>query len=68
MQLQNKFINNIKIIGYKCFDNFEAGGFQKVNLIGGLNNVGKTAFIEACCLMASGDKPNTISDFPIGIK
>ena len=58
--MHNKLINNIEIINYKCFDNFEAGGFQKVNLIGGLNNVGKTAFIEACYLMVSGDKLNSL--------
>lgn len=54
----SNLIRDIKIEKYKCFDNLEADGFKKVNLIGGLNNVGKTAFIEACYLVASGNKLN----------
>ena len=44
------FIKNIEIKNFKCFENFEAKGFGRVNLIGGKNNVGKTAFMEACYL------------------
>lgn len=39
---------SITINNFKCFKDFEAGGFTDVNLIGGKNNVGKTAFMEAC--------------------
>jgi len=42
------FIKEIEIKNFKCFENFKAEGFGKVNLIGGKNNVGKTAFMEAC--------------------
>jgi len=42
------FIKEIEIKDYKCFKNFKADGFARVNLIGGKNNVGKTAFMEAC--------------------
>jgi len=45
---QNHFIKNIEIKNFKCFENFSAEGFGRVNLIGGKNNVGKTAFMEAC--------------------
>jgi len=38
----------IDINEFKCFKNFHAEGFKRVNLIGGKNNVGKTAFMEAC--------------------
>jgi len=38
----------IDINEFKCFKNFHAEGFKRVNLISGKNNVGKTAFIEAC--------------------
>ena len=44
---QNHFIKNIEIKNFKCFENFSAEGFGRVNLIGGKNNVGKTAFMEA---------------------
>ena len=42
------FIREIKIKNYKLFKDFKAKGFGRVNLIGGKNNVGKTAFMEAC--------------------
>jgi len=45
------FIRNIEIKNFKCFENFKAEGFGRVNLIGGKNNVGKTAFMEACFLI-----------------
>ncbi len=37
----------IDIKDFKCFKNFHAEGFKRVNLIGGKNNVGKTAFLES---------------------
>jgi len=45
---QEHFIKNIEIKNFKCFEDFKAEGFGRVNLIGGKNNVGKTAFMEAC--------------------
>jgi AAA15 family ATPase/GTPase len=47
---ENHFIKNIEIKNFKCFEDFKAEGFGRVNLIGGKNNVGKTAFMEACYL------------------
>ncbi len=41
-------LTDIEIKNFKCFDDFKADGFKRVNLIGGKNNVGKTAFMEAC--------------------
>ncbi len=46
--MTDHFIKNIEIKDFKCFDNFKAEGFARVNLIGGKNNLGKTAFMEAC--------------------
>ena len=46
--MNNHFITEIQIKDFKCFDDFKADGFMQVNLIGGKNNVGKTAFMEAC--------------------
>jgi len=45
--MNEHFIKNIEIKNFKCFENFSAKDFGRVNLIGGKNNVGKTAFMEA---------------------
>lgn len=45
--MEDHFLRNIEIIDFKCFKNFKAKDFKRVNLISGKNNVGKTAFIEA---------------------
>lgn len=50
--MNNHAIKNINIKNFKCFDDFTADGFGRVNLIGGKNNVGKTAFMEACYINA----------------
>lgn len=44
------FIQYIDIDRYKCFSDFSAHGFQRVNLIAGKNNVGKTALMEVLCI------------------
>lgn len=50
------FLQWINIVDFKCFHNFEAKDFKRVNLISGKNNVGKTAFMEACFInMYSND-------------
>ena len=51
--MSDHFIRNIEIKNYKLFHEFKAEGFGRVNLIGGKNNVGKTAFMEACYLSQS---------------
>jgi AAA15 family ATPase/GTPase len=50
------FIKEIEIKNYKLFKDFKAEGFGRVNLIGGKNNVGKTAFMEA--IYISNSKKN----------
>ncbi len=45
--MNKHFIKEIEIKNFKCFKDFKADGFGRVNLIGGKNNVGKTAFMEA---------------------
>lgn len=39
--------DRIKIKGFRCFEDFEAQGLTRVNLLVGKNNSGKTAFLEA---------------------
>ena len=48
--MSEHFIKEIEIKNYKLFKDFKAEGFGRVNLIGGKNNVGKTAFMEAICV------------------
>jgi AAA15 family ATPase/GTPase len=48
--MSEHFIREIEIKKFKCFEDFRAEGFGRVNLIGGKNNVGKTAFMEAIYL------------------
>ncbi|KIM10374.1 MAG: hypothetical protein KU38_07730 [Sulfurovum sp. FS08-3] len=45
--MNEHFITEIEIKNFKLFKDFKAEGFGRVNLIGGKNNVGKTAFMEA---------------------
>jgi len=47
-------IKNIEIRNFKCFEDFKAEGFGRVNLIGGKNNVGKTALLEALYINTNG--------------
>ena len=46
--MSKHFIKEIEIKNFKLFKDFKASGFGRVNLISGKNNVGKTAFMEAC--------------------
>jgi len=45
--MSEHFLTLINIEQFKCFHDFSASGFKRVNLIGGKNNIGKTAFLEA---------------------
>ncbi len=56
--MSEHFIRNIEIKNYKLFKDFKADGFGRVNLIGGKNNAGKTAFMEACYLSQAIDTKN----------
>lgn len=44
-------MKEIKIQNFKCFTDFEASSFKRVNLITGANNSGKTALLEAIYLL-----------------
>jgi AAA15 family ATPase/GTPase len=50
-------IQNLEITNFKCFKDLKVSGIGRVNLIGGKNNVGKTAFLEAIELFASSNAP-----------
>ncbi len=60
--MNEHFLTEIEINQFKCFKDFKAAGFKRVNLIGGKNNIGKTAFMEACYInVHSEDKGKMIS-------
>ncbi|KHD06209.1 hypothetical protein PN36_02565 [Candidatus Thiomargarita nelsonii] len=54
--MKKHFINHIGIENFKCFQNLTIDGLESVNLIGGKNNVGKTAFLEAVELLVSSNE------------
>lgn len=58
--MNQHFLTEIEIKKFKCFDYFKAEGFKRVNLIGGKNNVGKTAFMEACYIHTHAKTVNTM--------
>ncbi len=44
-------LENIHIQNFRCFEDFKAEGFERINLIGGKNNSGKTCLLEGiACL------------------
>ncbi|MEO1785290.1 AAA family ATPase [Thermodesulfobium sp. 4217-1] len=45
-------IENIEFENFKCFERLSVEKLQRVNLIGGKNNIGKTAFLEGIELLA----------------
>ncbi len=45
----------INIDSFKCFNDFKLDGLKQINVITGLNNVGKTALLEALYLGISSD-------------
>ncbi|MGZ8159281.1 MAG: AAA family ATPase [Methylobacter sp.] len=51
--MNEHFLTDIEIKQFKCFTDFKASGFKRVNLIGGKNNIGKTALIEASFINVS---------------
>jgi len=58
--MNEHFLTDIEIKQFKCFADFKTSGFKRVNLIGGKNNIGKTAFMEACYINVSSISVNTM--------
>jgi predicted ATPase len=50
-------ISSIQIRGYRGFADFEMPGLERVNLLVGKNNSGKTALLEALHLLSSSGDP-----------
>jgi len=50
-------IHSIQIRGYRSFKNFQMDGLERVNLLVGTNNSGKTSVLEAIYLLMSRGDP-----------
>ena len=48
-------LKEIEIQNFRCFEQIKISGFERVNLIGGKNNAGKTALLEALLLYDDPD-------------
>lgn len=48
-------LKEIEIQNFRCFEQLKISGFERVNLIGGKNNAGKTALLEALFLNVDPD-------------
>ncbi|MEG4529988.1 AAA family ATPase [Microcoleus sp. D2_18a_D3] len=48
-------LKEIEIQNFRCFEQIKICGFERVNLIGGKNNAGKTALLEALLLNFAPD-------------
>ena len=48
-------LKEIEIQNFRCFEQIKISGFERVNLIGGKNNAGKTALLEAIFLYNDPD-------------
>lgn len=53
-------IKDVLIKNFKCFENLSIPELQRVTLVGGRNNVGKTALLEALFLFVDRLNPNMI--------
>ncbi len=54
-------IQSISIENFRCFDVTEIKGFERINLITGKNNSGKTCLLEALYFSLSHDVIGTAS-------
>ena len=48
-------LKEIEIQNFRCFEQIKISGFERVNLIGGKNNAGKTSLLEAIFLNVAPD-------------
>lgn len=54
--------SSITIEGFRCFPRFELHGLDRINLLVGANNSGKTALLEAIAFLVSKGAPQAIVD------
>lgn len=49
-------LTDFEIENFRCFDTFKMHNIKRINLIGGMNNAGKTALLEALFLLDGIDR------------
>lgn len=54
------FTEWVEIENFKCFDSLKAENLKRVNLLGGDNNVGKSAFLEVLEIISKTDNPSSL--------
>jgi len=52
-------LEQIHIQNFRCFEDFKAEGFERVNLIGGKNNSGKSCLLEAILCLRKEENKST---------
>lgn len=52
--------SSFEVRNFKCFEDLKIGGLRRINLISGMNNVGKTAFLEALFVHCGAYNPGLI--------
>ena len=58
-------LKSIKIENFKCFDSIEVDGFSRFTLVGGKNNIGKSALLEAIYLGNNYSDPSLFLNLQI---
>ncbi len=53
-------IKKVKLENYKGFNNFSIEGLERVSLIGGVNNIGKTSLLEGIFMFYDRNSPDMI--------
>ncbi len=53
-------IKSLRIENFRGFSTFEIGDLSRINLLGGGNNIGKTALLEALMLLVSDGNPDWV--------
>ncbi|HLX55150.1 MAG TPA: AAA family ATPase [Aquella sp.] len=66
--MKKHFLTRINCINYKLFKDFEVGNLKRVNLIGGKNNIGKTALMEACFINSVGKDISLLTTALVSVK
>ncbi len=59
--MSSHFLTDVNCKKYKGFNDFHVENLARVNLIGGKNNVGKTAFMEGCFINVSAINVNSFA-------
>src|SRR3972149_4582212 len=50
--------NSFEVRNFRCFSKLQISDLKRVNLITGVNNIGKTALLEALFLHCGADNPS----------